>query len=361
MNFETDLLISQAQTLRYLPPNTYLETDQAEDAQLLNELLSINPDQNPISWLMEARAGCCVQLLLWKILDGLRGNLIGLQRTLAEAASVVNRSELEAGLGYRLNDHDLKLLRPLASIHPLQVDAETLLSIFWRLKRELVPLAAGRLEKPSLELRSELLSLPRQVDPLKWLREYHLQYAAESTLRYLVSQVLPESAKTLFNSPLPISHYPRLTSITCRANDIEFRVNQLYSRFDVFAICIAFTISKRQIRSLDAKQQGYPFWKGIPQLTDDLGNRYLITCGGGRMAVKFPLEWELQFACYPTIAETAKTFSLSFDDVLLTIAVRDTRGGHPGGDICKYYDLLLGDLKWTVDIAALRRQSPGFY
>ncbi len=363
MSFETDLLISQAQTLRYLPPGTYLETDQAEDEQLLNDLLSIDPDLGPISWLMETHAGMCVELLFWQILDSLRSNLLGLQRTLAETASVVNRSELEAGLGYRLNEHDLSLLRPLAYIHPLQANSETLLQIFWQLKRELVPLAASRFEKPSLELRTELLSLPKDVDPLNWLRENHLQYAAESTLRYLVSQVIPQTARNLFHHPLPKHHYPKLPRISCRANGIEFTVNQLYPRFDVFAVCIAFTISRRQIKGLDSRPEGYQLWQGIPELTDDLGNRYLATFGGGQMAVEFPMKWELQYACYPKIVESARTFTLSFDHVLLTVEERKMRKGHlhPDYDIRRCYDIPVENLKWTVDIAALRRQFPGFY
>ena len=363
MSFETDLLISQVQTLRYLPPKTYLETDQAEDEQLLNELLSINPDLDPVQWLMETHAGYCVKLLFWKILDGLRGNLLGLQRTLAAAAFVVNKNELEAGLGYRFNAQDLATLKPLTYIHPLQADVKTLLSIFWGLKRELVPLAAGRFEKPSLELRTELLSLPRQVNPLKWLRENHLQYAAESTLRYLMRQVFPDSNRSALNQLPPESHYPKVQPIQCRAGDIVFSLSRLVPIFDIMAIEISFTVKKRHTRGLDAKPTGFARWDGIPSLSDDLGDRYLISRGGGEMGVSFPMKWKWLFACYPRISEAAKTFTFSYDTVSLTVEERESRKGlpHPDHDIRRCYDIPVENLEWTVDIAALRRQFPGFY
>lgn len=117
-----------------------METDQVEDELLLAQLLEINPALNPVQWLREAQAETCVKRLFWQLLDSLRRNLVGLKRTQAQANAAVSLAELEAGLGYRLNDHDLKLLRPFLYSHPLQADAETLLSIFWRLKRELIPL-----------------------------------------------------------------------------------------------------------------------------------------------------------------------------------------------------------------------------
>lgn len=363
MSFETDLLVAQAQTLRYLPPNTYLETDQAEDEQLLNEFLSINPDLDPISWLKETHAGMCVELLFWQILDSLRSNLLGLQRTLAEAASVVNRSELEAGLGYRLNEHDLKLLRPLAYIHPLQADAETLLRIFRRLKRELVPLAASRFEQQSLALRTELLSLPSDVDPLKWLRANHLQSAAESTLQYLMRQVYPDSKIQALNQLLPESHYPKFQPLQCQAGDIVFNLSRLVPVFDILAIEISFTVKKRHTRGVEAKPAGYAKWDGIPSLSDDFGNHYLISRGGGQTDVSFPVKWKRLFACYPKIVAAATTFTFSYDNVSLTIEESKMRKGlpHPDHDIKRYYDIPLENLKWTVDIAALRRQFPGFY
>lgn len=362
MDYYMSMIKSQAYALHYLPPNTYLETDQAEDEQLLNELLSINPDLDPVQWLMVTHAGMCVKLLFWKILDGLRGNLFGLQRTLAEAPSVVNRRELEAGLGYRLNEHDLKLLRPLAIVHPLQADVETLLSIFLGLKRELVPLAASRFEKPSLELRTELLSLPRQVDPLKWLRENHLLYAAESTLRYLMRQVFPHSRKSALNQLPPERHYPKFQPIQCRAGDIVFSLSRLVPIFDIMAIEISFTVKRRHTRGLDAKPAGYARWDGIPSLSDDFGDRYLISRGGGEMGVSFPMNWKWLFACYPKISDAANTFTFSYDTVSLTVGERELRKGfpHPDHDIRRYYDIPIENLKWTVDIAALRRDFPGF-
>ncbi len=342
-----------------------METDQAEDEQLLNELLAINPGLDPIHWLMAAHSDLCVKLLFWQILDSLRSHLLGLKQSLVEAASAVNRSELEGGLKYRLNEDDLKLLRPLAYIHPLQADVETLLSIFRGLKREPIPraFAASRFEEPRFELRNKLLSLPRQEDPLKWLRENHLQYAAKSTLNYLMRQVFPHSLRRGLNHLPPESHYPKFQPIQCRAGGIDFKISRLMPIFDITAIEISFTVKKRHTRGLDPKSAGYARWDGIPSLSDNLGNHYLISRGGGQSDIAFPMKWKRLFACYPKIVTAAKTFTFSYDNVSLTVEERKMRKGlpHPDHDIKRYYDIALENLKWTVDIAALRRQFPGFH
>lgn len=361
MNFETRLLISQAQTLRYLPPNTYLETDQAEDEQLLRELLSINSDLDPISWLMEAQARLCVKLLFWKILDDLRGNHLGLQRILAEETTAVNRSDLEAKLGYRINEHNMRLLRPLAYIHPLQVDADTLLSIFWQLKRELVPLSSSRVERPSLVLRQELLSLPRQVDPLQWLRENHLWHAAESTLHYIMHQVFPYSRRVAAERLPPESHFPNFQKIACESGSLSFYLSRFLTIHGVSAIELSFTISKKQVRQFDVRQEGNAGWGGIPALCDNLGHQYLIDFSGGELGVVFPIKWKLRFAVFPIIVAEAETFTLSFENVLLAIEERKIRGVDPSKDIRRFYELPLHNLNWRVGIGGLRRRYPGFY
>ncbi len=361
MSFESEILTSQAQALRHLPPNTYLETDQVEDELLLAQLLEINPALNPVQWLQETQAETCVKCLFWQLLDSLRRNLVGLKRTQAQANAAVSLAELEAGLGYRLNDQDLKLLKSLVYSHPLQADAETLLSIFWRLKRELIPLAASQFAKPDLELRAELLSLPPQTDPLKWLGENHPQYAAESTLRYLIHQVFPRSRRVAAERLPPGEFYPKFQKIACTFGGIVFYLSRFYTMHEVSAIELSFTIRKRQARHFDAKPAGDAGWRGIPALCDNLGHRYLIGFSGGELGVVFPLKWELRFAVYPAIVESAKTFTLSFDNVLLTVEERKIHGVHPEDDSHRYYELPLENLKWTVDIAALRRQFPGFY
>ncbi len=176
-------------------------------------------------------------------------------------------------------------------------------------------------------------------------------------------QVFPRSRKSAVNRLLPESHYPKFQPIRCHASDIAFSLSRIVPIFDILAIEISFTVTKRHVRGLDAKPEGYALWRGIPSLSDDLGNRYLISFGGGQRDLKFPMKWKQLFACYPKIVEAAETFIFSYDNVLLTVEERKMRSGlpHPDHDIKKYYDIALDNLKWMVDIAALRRRFPGFY
>ena len=111
MNIDYRTVQAQAQTLRHLPPNTPLTTDQEEDEQLLNELLAIDPDLNPIQWLMNAHSELCVRLLLWKHLDILRANLISKQRdiNIKKMGMIGNANQQSTlNIGYTFNQKETR-------------------------------------------------------------------------------------------------------------------------------------------------------------------------------------------------------------------------------------------------------------
>ncbi len=94
----------------------------------------------------------------------------------------MQRSSLK--IPYRLNEHDLALLKPLKHTRPISIDAGQLLEIFSRLhRRQMLVASSDRfLSLYRWRLRDELFLLPDDVNPLVWLRENHLQYAALSVL-----------------------------------------------------------------------------------------------------------------------------------------------------------------------------------
>ena len=372
MDFDYDTkirrLVSQARTLPHLPPNTFLKTDQAEDEQLLNEWLA-RSDLDPIQWLMNDHSDLCVKLLLWKHLDNLRAGLISKQRDIAikKMGMIGNAHQQSLNIGYTFNKHDLALLRPLAYTHPLTVEKERLLQVFSRLRRREMAVASNdRLNAYEWDLRNKLLLLPDDVHPLIWLRENYLQYAAASTLQYLIKQIIPRNI-SLLSSSYYTSRYESFSPKTvCRSKGIRLVLEKITYIHDIFSIRLAFTITGSHLKALEktriSARHGYVEWRGAGNLSDNLGNRYLI-CHSllNRSSADFSkpehiYDYDFRLDCYPGIMRKAKQLVLSYDDVTL-IAEEISAGAADN----IYYSVSLGKLKWTIDLRPLRRRYVPFF
>ena len=350
---------AQANALRHLPPNTFLKTDQAEDEQLLNEWLA-RSDLDPIQWLMNDHSDLCVKLLLWKHLDILRDGLISKQRDIAikKMGMIGNANQQSLNIGYIFNEHDLALLRPLAYTHPLTVEKERLLQVFSRLRRREMAVASN--DRPNVyewDLRNKLLLLPNDVHPLIWLRENYLQYAAVSTLRYLIEQIIPRNI-SLLSSSYYTSRFKSFSPKTvCRSKGITFVLEKITYIRDVFSIRLAFTITGSHLKALEKtriSRHGYVEWRGAGNLSDNLGNRYLIchsllNCSGDFSKPDHIYDYDLRLDCYPGIMQKAKQLVLSYDDV--TLIVKEISLGATYDTI--HYSAPLEKLKWTIDLRSL--------
>ncbi len=361
INYPTRIksVVAQIQTLPRLPANTLLSTDNVESERLLGELLIIDPQINPLQWLMDHHNEICVKLLLWQELDKLRSNLLSMQSHIAlremDTIGIGKRDSLD--IGYRFNEQDLRLLKPLVFTPPLAVEETHLLQIFSKLRRrEMVDVTGDRLNSERWNLRNKLLSLPYDVNPLVWLRDNHLQHAALSTLEYLIGQVIP-GEMSVFSSR-DSSRFESLSpKAVCRARGIKFILENISYVRAAFAIRLAFRISDDQLQALDktrlSSKQVLIEWRGVGNVSDELGNRYLI-CHSilNSSSVVLPnrnhIDYRLRLNCYPTIANCVSKLSLRFDDV--TLVAMKTPAIKP-----IFYAVQFEDLKWTVDIAALRR------
>ena len=342
----TDHWTAQANALRHLPPNTFLKTDQAADEKLLNEWLA-RSDVDPIQWLINSHSRLCAKLLFWKLLDSLRSNLIGLQRTAAETTpDIIN--QLEEEIGYRFNRQDLALLRPMVYTHPIAVDEQPLLRFFSGLRRREMAVSSNvHGINYWQDLRNELLSLPDNADPLDWLRENHLQYAAAATLRYLIAQVIPKHTDIL-NDDIPKRYTDLLPKTFCRANDIQISLNAVFPIFDVYLLGLSFRIFNHQLRTSGFKQPVPVQWDGMGTVSDDMGNRYVICNRILKYTTPFPcyywwMDYELRLLCFPAIAKTAKQLRLSFEHVKLIAIKRNLDGD-------RYYEMPLKALSWEIDL-----------
>ena len=358
---------AQANALRHLPPNTFLKTDQAEDEQLLNEWLT-RSDVDPIQWLMNDHSDLCVKLLLWKHLDNLRAGLISKQHDIAikKMGMIGNANQQSLNIGYIFNEHDLALLRPLAYTHPLTVEKERLLQVFSRLRRREMTVASNdRLNAYEWDLRNKLLLLPNDVHPLIWLRENYLQSAAVSTLRYLIEQIIPRNISLLSSSYYASRYESFSTKTVCRSKGIMLVLEKITYIHDVFSIRLAFTITGSHLKALEKtriSRHGYVEWRGAGNLSDNLGNHYLIchsllnNSSADFSKPEHIYDYDFRLDCYPGILRKAKQLVLSYDDVTLiaeeiSVDAADTI----------HYSVPLGKLKWTIDLRPLRRRCVPFF
>ncbi len=347
-----------------------LHTDQAEDEQLLNELLALDPEWNPITWLMDDHTKLCVKLLFWQSLDILRSGLLSKQRDIAlkkmDMIGIAQQSTLN--IGYRFNEHDVSLLKPLVLTHPLTVDDQQLLQIFSKLRRrEMVDVTGDRLNAQAWDLRNKLLSLAYDVNPLIWLRENYLQYAAVSTLEYLMRQVTP-SGMGIFST----SDSSRFESLSpksvCRAQGIKFVLETISYINDVFSIYIVYRITNRRLKDLEkvpiTVRHGHVEWRGIGTLFDDRENYYLIchsllNYSGYHVGRDQWLDYSLRLDCYPALVKSARQLVLSFDNV--TLIAKEISSGANLEDDALHYSVPLGNLKWTINLSGFKRRLIGSF
>ena len=269
-----------------------------------------------------------------------------------------NAHQQSLNIGYIFNKHDLALLRPLAYTHPLTVEKERLLQVFSRLRRREMAVASN--DRPNAyewDLRNKLLLLPDDVHPLIWLRENYLQYAAVSTLQYLIEQVIPRNI-SLLSSSYYTSRYESFSPKTvCRSKGITFVLEKITYIHDVFSIRLAFTITGSYLKTLEkpriSVRHGYVEWRGAGNLSDNLGNRYLICHSLLNSSADFSkperiYDYDLRLDCYPDIMRKAKQLVLSYDDV--TLIAKEISVG--AADTI-YYSVPLEKLKWTIDLRPL--------
>ncbi len=347
-------LIAQAKAIQYLPPGTFLSTDQAEDEKLLRDLIGRDSNLDPVRWLSQERADLCVKILFWQCLKRLRVSLVGLKQAISTMPQTIILHESESNIGYRLNDHDVELLKPLAYSHPIQVKREILLDVFWQLKRDLVPLAESSFPHPDLLLRNQMLSLPPEVDPLLWLKETHIEFAAASALQYLLDQILPPARLSALNNIPTIKAIPDFSPVLCRAQGIDFEISLVMPIFDMMCIEIAFTVMKEQTLGFESKAELNSAWIGVPSLLDELGHHYLVSGYVGKMEGVFPMNWKLRFAVYPQLVKSAKAFTLSFKDVSIFLEEWEISLSQPQDEVRNCYEIPLKDLSWKVDMITVR-------
>lgn len=353
-----DTFSERVKTLAYLPPHTQIITDHAEDERLLQELVNLDPDIDPIQWLMDYRSALCVKFLLWKSLDFLRTSMVARKRienSIYRSMDLIGAGR-ETRLEDTLNDDDFAQLRTIVKTHPF--DGDALLRIFSGLGRDEWLAAHARRDHSRLE--QQLWALPRNANPLVLLRKHHRRSAATATLRYLIEQIIPENGKGFLDYRRQF--WPPLPSPApfCRSNNIEITLKEINNRNVIIFICLTFRVYHCQLKTRHS-QGSECEWQGVGRLSDDIGNHYLFCYSRLTHLKQFPLhrDWEdyvLDLSFFPAIAPTARMLYLSFDKVMLIARKSQLPDGFE-----LLYKVPLKELNWEIDLHPLRQHYARFF
>jgi hypothetical protein len=322
--------------LRHLPPGTTFTrpTNQGEQ-RLLEELLLLPEDQEPLSWLIDQRLPEVATIALRCLLLSVRRAARSLQRTLDAGRTPL--PELDNWVGPLLESHgadhafssDTALVVPdqpaelTALLHQLQhVYARSQTS-----GRE--PFPAG--DEPRMSI--ELLRLPPTLDPVQWLATERTEWAAEYVFAILTNgRTAPGEPSTKITRHLQAD----LTAFSSLG--VSIRIVSVDLLDDGFTILIRTEMTPQPD---GAERVGYWF-DGFDKVIDDRGCEYLqVNRRDDWRDVRDPETLLLSY--YPAVAENVRWIPLSCQPARVrTGGINDLSLQGPKSMLC------LGDVEWTI-------------
>ncbi len=290
--------------MRYLPPQTYLPRPAtAEERQLLDDLVALPDDADPLLWLRQERGTLTARIALY--------NALGIIKGLTYSAWIDSPAERAV----------VRDLWHLLEHRAHGIEAETLLLVLQGLRplRELVPAIEAQFKppaKPSEEvlLLFDVLALSPADDPLVWLQRARGDLMARMTFSTVVQQGLPR--------PVLRIHPPiRAVQVAAvyRSDHLQLAAREILFGSDGFALSMSAHLTVPHLpwpdtRSLSGLLEWIqewvgPSWGGFDQVIDDRGYHYIVrysplTAGTERSCPDdFPARYRpALFAFYPSIA-----------------------------------------------------------
>lgn len=343
--------------LRDLPPGTQPSPPlEAEERQLLADLLQRPSGSDPLRWLRDARGPLTARIALQAQLRHLSGWL-GLFRLNLERGVPNDRTSEQLLGGLPPAPAATLLLNRVNSIPVLPPDVllDTLARL--RLLRGDVPLSATVLhqlrDSPSA-LLTDLLLLDERDDPLRWLMQERGDQIAHVALTQLLDRFVPVPSPTIGSIVAT-----RRFSHMLRAGPLRVVVKELLLGTEGFTVGAEVRISTRGPSPLLTR----PFsssvdlaWTGFHQAVDDHGYRYLSRVNVGDGGYSRRLWWRrgrYQASFYPSVFAEARQLTFGARPATVSaIANQLTADFLPAFNLLPY--LRLSDLTWQVGLPGVR-------
>ena len=336
-------LHEQLRAMRHLPPGTPLSWPiNSDERQLCDDLLHLPDDQDPISWLRDARGLLTARIALHQLLRNVQQLVSSLRTVRASGRPVPESYEALLGGLLRAPDPDA----PFASLPDDELaSAESLREALRALQAQLgTPGSTFQRRKPGQEteeLIAELLSLPQETDPLEWLRRIHGTAAATITLAHLLSQVVPSPAIDISTAigPLIATLKPGAKAV---APPLEVVIERMALGQEGFLLSIAAFLPRSGFAPPDMEDGRAAWsWPGFDRVIDDRGHSYLLR--QHEVASLSPglrhRRGTVRLAYYPAVAHDAQILTFSSRPAVLT-AITASADERPR----ELPDVVLGDL-----------------
>jgi hypothetical protein len=311
---------------------------------LLEELLALPDHVDPIRWLREERGDTVARLTLRAALLALR------QEYESHRARPGPRTDLPAWAREFWDDMarawagSLEGADPFVGLGGVADDPDRLRQILGRVRRLRPRYAGPSGMMPAGDLPrliDDLLQLPDELDPLRWLRDERSELGARMTLSDVVMAAWPARGLAVGN---PISRLqPRQRfALSGRA---ELVVEELALRPRGFSITVTVRTSREDVPLPPGTELGMLRWQGFDQVRDDRGYRYLIVAPGDTVTLFGSGDEERYTITYhPAIAEGAT--ALTFSSTPTRFAALGVSAEGPR----TLPDLELADVVWRVEL-----------
>lgn len=317
---------------RHLPSN-YHGTPQHNSLLrgLLDELLNLDDEGDPLAWLMRERSELASLLVIASALDAAVA-LRAARMAVAQHATNELLDEQSAGR-YSLLMTAMSGVGASPGTSGTWMDrieeSRQILSALEALRQ---PNLSFRVEKPRLSLvdpsieavLADLLQLPDAADPLAWLASSRLELCGRLALDYVLRSAWPApmlSSLVTAGDALRDPVHPRKH---LRAGTIKIAVRQV----DLFTTGFSIRLAVRFRRPKGLRPGVVARWEGFTRATDSKGNHYLVQPAELEAYTSFGGWWRehLTLFCWPPI-DLAEHLHLESRPVALSVFEPPTVGG----------------------------------
>lgn len=352
--YNVRLLRDQLVAMRRLPPGTQLPQPTADDErQLLSDLVRLADDNDPLRWLQVERGPLTARVLLREELQRLKGRVIG-RRRISESGWTIPPEQRMSLCGLENLPADAV---PFVRIEE-QPDAapEVLLSVLRQLRAlrdSLVCLAPPVASTDKLgqlqHLLCDLISLPDDVDPLRWLQTDRGDIAAVVTLGRVLQKCLPSPTLEVGT----VLNVVRPRRVLWAHNRSCIKIDELVigDKGSTIALC-GWLRGQHGSHAPDVERFLWT-WLGFDHIIDNHGYHYIVYSrevhtGSGLFGWRWSRQ-HLRMSFYPSLA--LNTTAITFISKPMIVEASGVRivDGIPSS--LSLPEEQVGDLIWRVNLA----------
>lgn len=331
-------LTATLRSLRRLPPGTRLrDPSTADERALIDELLRLPDDVDPIRWLQGQRGDAVARLALYREFLALKDHLVWADVRSGNDSGRADVAETWMGDFVPLPGSENVLVSLSAQRVPDRSSLREILqelALAWRPPRHM---DRSRAEGHA-GFYQELFELSRATDPIEWVRDEHGRWAAVTTLRSLLDACLPSRSAGIGPE---IGHYRPATRVDVKT-PFSMMIQELVFGKGGFAVTILVRIPPDYLPELCLPGHILLRWNGFEQVLDDCGNSYVTLSMRDR---GIPEEHWTNCVFYPHVYRDATTLTFAAHPATLA----SVRMYHDG-TVSFLEDIDLGDVTWQVAI-----------